>query len=125
MQLVKVSLNLVVLSIAHYLKLLTLLVQVIEDKLALLADGGDPGSHCDLFIEPLLSLTEWVVFLNELGQTVLHMELVGIGVSLRVLLQLSDHLAPVVVVGGGIQLLLDLLLTLALLGPPGSLSLLL
>ena len=84
--------TLVIVAVAHYLKLFVISSDVVENEvLALATNVGDPSRNtCLLFLEHSL-FGVFQVGANELAHCQLHIELVWIGVGFWGLLQLIHH----------------------------------
>ena len=79
--------------IAHDLKPLSVLFQVIEDKFFALAPNiGDSGSNTNWFLKPLRGLGDGRILLDEIADVYLNMELVGVGISFGIFFEISYHL---------------------------------
>lgn len=114
----KAFLALMVVGAAHHLQLGSVALQIIEDQiLTLRTDTRDSSRHRDSHIIQYLLVGDVLEFLVELSQGELHLIFVRIGMSLLLLLENVNSLAPILEVGSGIQLLLS--------GPPSRLWILL
>jgi hypothetical protein len=96
------------------------LLDVVEDKFfALVTDVGDSAGEGNGLLEPLAVLSIRSILLQKLADGELDVEFVGVGVSVRILLEFSYHFRPVFEVGGRVENLLFFdffLLALSLLG---------
>ena len=90
--------------VAHHLKSLPLLLQVIEDQLlALTTNVCDPSCEPHWLFQPLRRLGEGRVLFDEVANAYLYVELVGIGVCFGVHFEVIYHLGPVLEIGCRVQ----------------------
>lgn len=103
-KLLEISLAFVVGRVAHYLKPLTFLFEIIEDEFfSHVSDVGDSGSKRNWLFKPFSVLSQRSVFLDELRNRQFDIEFMWVRICQWSLLKFIHHLGPILKVSSWIK----------------------